>query len=190
MNIVNRYAKIVCWCFLILFLSISGIAFHSFAKEAKGQIIEKGEETSENDKAYEVTGPLTITVILERVYLDGEVSEEIKEETIWSMEDFWAQYEGWQLIDQDEEQVVFQQRIEDISPLLKANGYFGITEDGTFSIFNGKPETENVIQSFFQIDVDKLESRQHEELIRGIPVKSKDKYVEVMEVFKPFSITQ
>ncbi|MBM6619726.1 intercompartmental signaling factor BofC [Bacillus sp. RD4P76] len=139
--------------------------------------------------AYEVTSPLNVTLILERIYLDGEVSEEIKEVSIQSMEDFWAEYSSWQLIDQDEEQMVFQKNIDDISPLLKANGYFGITENGVLTIFNGKPATDKVIQSFFQIDVKKLESHQHEELRKGIPIQSKDKYVEVLEVFKPFSVT-
>jgi forespore regulator of the sigma-K checkpoint len=132
--------------------------------------------------------PQTITVILERVFLDGEVSEEIVEETIWSMEDFWAQYEDWQLVHQDEEQIVFQQHVDDISPLLKSNGYFGITEDGILSIFDGKPDQSNkVIQSFFQIDVHKLESRQHNLLKQGIKVGSKDEYINVIETYKTFT---
>jgi forespore regulator of the sigma-K checkpoint len=189
MNFVNQYAKWICFVFLLFFLTVSGIAFHSFAQDIKGQMNDRSEAQS-NNNAFQVTGPLTVAVVLERIFLDGVVSEEIKEETIWSMEDFWAEYETWQLVDQDEEQIVFQQRVDDISPLLKSNGYFGITEDGLFSIFNGKPETENVIQSFFQIDMQKLESRQHEELKQGIPIESKDKYVQVLEGFKTFSVPQ
>ncbi|WP_246940781.1 BofC C-terminal domain-containing protein [Bacillus pinisoli] len=174
---LSQYTKIL-WLGLLLF-SLTGILITA-AEESKSPV-------PTNNEAQEVTGPLTITVILERVYLDGEVSEEIKEETIWSMEDFWSEYESWQLVDQDEDLVVFQQNIDDISPLLKANGYFGITSNGTLTIFNGKPSIDNVIQSFYQIDVSRLESRQHEELKQGIPIQSKDNYVEVLEVFKPFS---
>ncbi|KAA0549567.1 Forespore regulator of the sigma-K checkpoint, BofC [Bacillus sp. BGMRC 2118] len=139
--------------------------------------------------AFEVTSPIKMTLILERIYLDGEVSEEIKEVSIQSMEDFMEEYSSWQMIDQNDEQMVFQKNIDDISPLLKANGYFGITKNGVLTIFNGKPATDKVIQSFFQIDVKKLESHQHEELRKGIPIQSKDKYVEVLEVFKPFSVS-
>jgi len=53
----------------------------------------------------------SVRVILSRVYLDGEISEEIVEEIILSMEDFWAEYAEWKLIDQDEAQVIFQQNI-------------------------------------------------------------------------------
>ncbi|MBD1381223.1 intercompartmental signaling factor BofC [Metabacillus arenae] len=141
-----------------------------------------------DQQAKEVTGPLEVTVVMERVYLDGEVSEEIKQEKILAMEDFWAEYKDWQLVYQDEDQIVFQQEINDISPLLKSNGYFGVTEDGTLSIFNGKPnETNEIIQSFFQIDVKKLESRKHSELRKGIRVNSKEKYEKVLKAYKPYS---
>jgi len=141
-----------------------------------------------DEKKSEVGDAVTVTVILERFYLDGEVSEELIEETIWSMEDFWAQYEDWQLVYQDEEQLVFQQHVDDISPLLKTNGYFGIDEEGVLSIFNGKPDQSNkIIQSFFQIDVEKLESRQHELLKKGIKVGSKDEYMNVLETFKTYT---
>lgn len=133
--------------------------------------------------------PTDITVILERVYLDGEVSEELIKESITSMKDFLLEYEDWQLVHHDEEQIVFQQRIDDISPLLKTNGYFGITEDGILTIFNGKPNKSKnkVIQSFFQIDVGKLESYQHKLLQKGIKVGTKDEYMNVIETYKTFT---
>ncbi|MED4016383.1 MULTISPECIES: intercompartmental signaling factor BofC [Sutcliffiella] len=142
----------------------------------------------ELDEAYEVNGPLKLTVVLERIYVDGEVSEEVLEETIWAMEDFWADYEDWQLVTQDEEQVVFQMHIDDISPLLKSNGYFGITEEGILTIFDGKPDAKSkIIQSFYQIDVEKLESHKHNLLKNGIKVFSKDEYEQVLEAFKAYS---
>ncbi|GIN22657.1 MAG TPA: regulator [Bacillus bacterium] len=132
--------------------------------------------------------PLELTVHLKRVYLDGEESEEVVKELIFALEDFWAKYETWQLVDMDEDRLIFEKKIDDISPLLKMNGYFGITDDGTLSLFNGKPEESDVIQSFFQIDVKKLESSQHMKLMQGIPVKSKEKYTEVVESMKKYSI--
>jgi len=131
--------------------------------------------------------PLGITVILERVYLDGEISEEQVEETVRSLEDLWLRYDGWQFISMDEDTVVFKQNVDDISPLLKANGYFGITEDGVLTIFNGRPDESRIIQSFFQIDVGKLESRKRLQLIKGIPIKTKDQYEKVIEAFKPYT---
>jgi forespore regulator of the sigma-K checkpoint len=131
--------------------------------------------------------PLTLEVVLQRIYLDGELGEEVTYETIFSLEDLKASYENWQLIDQNEEKIVFQRKVDDISPLLKTNGYFGITGDGTLSIFNGKPETNEVIQSFFQIDIKKLESRKQDELMHGIKIQTKDQYLQVIKTFETYS---
>jgi forespore regulator of the sigma-K checkpoint len=132
-----------------------------------------------------------MNVILERIYLDGEVSEEITEETVVSMKDIWKKYKGWQLVDMDDEQIVFQKPVNDISPLSKANGYFGLTKDGTLSIFEGKPnKSSRVIQSFFQIDIKKLESHQHEQLKKGIRVVSKSRYKDIIETYRDFALFQ
>ncbi|MDT9025365.1 MULTISPECIES: intercompartmental signaling factor BofC [Rossellomorea] len=169
--------------FMVMLL-IGAFYFTFFYTEEK-QAADGGEL---NETPAEVASAHTITVILERVYMDGEVSEEIVQETIWSMEDFWAAYEDWQLVDMTEEQVVFQKQMDDISPLLKTNGYFGISDNGVLSIFNGKPGQAEIIQSFFQIDVEKLESKRHDDLVKGIPIKSKQEYEEVLEQFKAYSV--
>jgi forespore regulator of the sigma-K checkpoint len=128
-----------------------------------------------------------ITVILQRVFLDGEVSEEIVTETDKPVSKILDKYDQWQLFDLKKDKLIFRDYVDDISPLLKANGYFGLTEEGILSIFNGKPQNSKIIQSFFQIDVGKLESRKKQQLKNGIPVKTKDRYQEVLETFKPYS---
>ncbi|OIK16994.1 regulator [Bacillus sp. MUM 116] len=143
--------------------------------------------TQENHLEQQSTEPLQLTVILQRVYLDGEISEVVVQETSWSPENFWAKYDQWQLVERDGEKFVFRKKVDDISPLLKANGYFGITNEGVLTIFNGRPGLSRIIQSFFQIDIKKLESKKQEELLQGIPIKTKDRYVEVLETFKHYS---
>jgi forespore regulator of the sigma-K checkpoint len=168
----------------MVFLLLGAFYFTFFHEDKK----EAAERTKDTEELTEVeTSAHTVKVVLKRTYLDGEVSEEVVQETIWSMEDFWAQYEQWDLVDMNEERIIFQQEIDDISPLLKTNGFFGISDKGVLSIFNGKPGQSEIIQSFFQLDVKKLESKKHEELVKGIPVKSKQEYQAVIESFKPYS---
>lgn len=131
--------------------------------------------------------PVEVEVVLKCIYLDGEISEETVTEKIYILENFWAKYDDWQFIGMEKSKLVFQKQMNDISPLLKANGYFGVTEDGTLSIFNGRPYKSHIIQSFFQIDVGKLESQIRKELKKGIPIKTKDRYEEVLETFKTYS---
>ncbi|WP_338470376.1 BofC C-terminal domain-containing protein [Niallia sp. XMNu-256] len=157
---------------LVLVGFLFGLQNHAFA------------ETESNEEKRQ---PFTVEVILKCLYMDGEISEETVTETIYSMENFWAKYDDWQYIGMENNKMVFQKRADDISPLLKSNGYFGVTDDGILSIFNGKPYKSHIIQSFFQIDVGKLESTKREELKNGIPVKTKDRYVEVLETYKNYS---
>lgn len=132
--------------------------------------------------------PLKLNVTLRRVYLDGEISEEKVSETVLALEDFWAKYEAWQLVDMNENMMLFELKIDDISPLLKLNGFFGIANDGTLSIFNGNPQQDDIIQSFFQIDIRKLEGKKQLQLKQGIPVKTKKDFVEVLETMKQYSV--
>lgn len=163
-----------------------------------GLLIGSVDQQSVQVQAKEITNqepvlseqPLELTIHLKRVYLDGEASEEVVKETIFALEDFWAKYDSWQLVDMNEDHLLFEKKVDDISPLLKMNGYFGITDDGTLSIFNGKPEQSDVIQSFFQIDIKKLESSQHMKLMQGIPVKSKEEFAKVVKSMKKYSIEE
>ena len=164
---------------LCILMGLIGFGFPPIS----GPVVAEQPENPLDDGA----GPFELTVILERYYLDGEISEEQVKETIWSIDDFWLRYEGWQYIGMNEKTVVFKQYIDDISPLLKANGYFGLTEDGVLTIFNGHPGQSKIIQSFFQIDVGKLESRKRQQLQNGIPIKTKDQYEKVLETFKPYT---
>lgn len=170
--------------FFMLVGSMYVVGFHT-VKDVK--IDKEYGHSIEVEEAYPVTSPLTVEVNLRRVYLDGEVSVEVLKDTIWSMEDFWAQYKDWQLVDQNGERILFEKKINDISPLLKMTGYFGLSQDGTLSIYKGKPDKEEIIQSFFQIDVKKVESYLQKQLKIGIPVKSKENYQKVIEVFKTYS---
>jgi forespore regulator of the sigma-K checkpoint len=162
---------LVCVLVLVIFL-VGRVQTQAFA------------EAQFNDEG---NTPITVELHLKCMYIDGEISDETVKETIYSMENFWAKYEDWQFIGLENDKLVFHKKTDDISPLLKANGYFGVTDDGILSIFNGKPYKSHIIQSFFQIDVGKLESRKREELIKGIPIKTKDRYVEVLETFKTYS---
>jgi forespore regulator of the sigma-K checkpoint len=176
--------SIVSLLLCVLFISTGFMIWNATVSE--GSQIET--EAEPVDAA--VMGPQTIDVILERVYLDGETSQERIQETIWSTEDFWAFYEEWLLVDSNESEMIFRKEIDDISPLLKMNGYFGITEEGILSIYEGEPTKDRVIQSFFQLDTSKLKSQQHLDLMKGIPVQDLKNYEEVLSVFGQYKSKQ
>lgn len=136
-------------------------------------------------QAAELATPI-FKITLQSIFLDGELTEEIIFKETASAEEVMKQYSEWELVKQTEKELIFQKQINDISPLLKANGYFGLTEDGVLSIFNGRPNDSDVIHSFFQIDVDMLEVKKQNELSNGIRINDKEQFQAVLETFKPY----
>lgn len=153
---------------------------------------EKKRSNDGEQGVHERTGPITVDVHLKRVYLDGRTIVNVKPVTIWSMEDFRARFSDWERVDQDRNKVVFKKDINDISPLLKTSGYFGLSEDHTLKIYKGKPENKRedkrAIHTFFQIDVKELESELKHDLENGIPVKTKARYQKVIRTLKPYTM--
>lgn len=141
------------------------------------------------ERAEAYTGEEGVTVFLERVYVDGVVSQEVVHHSNSSKEDILSGYEPWRLIKESDNEMVLRTYVDDISPLLKTNGYFGISVDNILSIYEGEPnQSTRVIQSFFQIDVEKLESYHRQKLKKGIRVHTKDEYVALMQFFKGYSL--
>lgn len=175
---------------LMVLLIVGAFALVYVSAEEEKPVEAEEKESKSQETLAEVivpSSPIRLEVVLRRVYFDGETSEESIEEEILAMEDFWSKYSGWNLQEMDQGHIVFQKRVNDISPLLKANGYFGVTKEGTLSIFNGKPVEDEVIQSFYQLDLYKLESVKQKQLQQGIRIRTKQQYEEVLETFKPYS---
>ncbi|WP_102026901.1 BofC C-terminal domain-containing protein [Salirhabdus sp. Marseille-P4669] len=171
--------KKITFLFPIAAIFISIVSIHTFA----------GEDV-ENDKPSWQRDPLVLEVVLQKQYIDGSMEQETKEQTVWSLEDFWAGYADWTVMEQEEGRVVFQKKINDLSPTVKQNGYFGLDENNVLSIFDGKPENDNVIKAFYQINVEKLESYRMDQLEKGIKINKKDTFDNVMETFKEFASSE
>ncbi|WP_058307266.1 BofC C-terminal domain-containing protein [Gracilibacillus massiliensis] len=162
----------------VVVLIIGVIGFQTLLNTEEIEKTEEGAPVVAQD-------PLTIELTLETHYIDGKVEREHFEETIASMQDFWSEYEEWQVMEQKEGFMRFRKEVDDISPYLKANGYFGI-KDGTLTIFEGVPLQEAAVQSFYQIDTEELETHLYEKLKEGIKIDNKQDYTEVLETFRSY----
>ncbi|AJD91639.1 hypothetical protein JMA_23220 [Jeotgalibacillus malaysiensis] len=66
---------------------------------------------------------LTLNLSVETVYQDGEKGIEQRTETYEAMEDFFATYKDWQIIDMNNELITLRTTENTVSPLLKWSGY-------------------------------------------------------------------
>ncbi|WP_062513856.1 BofC C-terminal domain-containing protein [Halobacillus sp. KGW1] len=149
---------------------------HPFQRNIDGKVSESSTEETRVQ-----VEPLTLIVVLKKHYRDGVTETTQEEETIWSMPDFWAEYAGWTVEEQEVGKIVFQRQVEDISPLTKSQGYFGLNKDGELAVFQGLPDHGEVIESFKPVPVKPLESKYKNKLKTGIKIKDFRHFEQVVQ---------
>ncbi|MBO9609709.1 MAG: BofC C-terminal domain-containing protein [Paenibacillaceae bacterium] len=89
--------------------------------------------------------------------------------------------------------VEFSAAIEDLSPHCKEHAYFGIDRNGNLSLFDGVPAGEQIIRTFFQLNVQQLKSSlPHDmwnQLYEGIRITDLAEYNSVLSTFSDFALS-
>lgn len=97
----------------------------------------------------------------------------------------------WQGMIGAEGDVWFEQHINELSEACKNNGYFGIDQQGNLSLFEGSPDKEKVLKTFFQLDVETMESSLPPDVLlhlhQGIRIQDLDEYNSVLSTFSEFA---
>ncbi|MCZ1183002.1 hypothetical protein CHH77_05310 [Shouchella clausii] len=136
-----------------------------------GTFIILGEDAS-NDSPQVANPPNATEVLRETVFADGNIRTERVEETIWAIDDFWAEYEEWQLVDQSNHFVHFRKTILDLSPEVKEDGYLGIDADRGIVLYTGAQEAGQIVTRYSEIEAAKLSESDVAALEQGIRIES------------------
>lgn len=87
-----------------------------------------------------------------------------------------------------------EEYVEDATEACLQNEYIGIDNSGNLSLFEGKPQEKKVIKTFFQLDVETMESVLPEEVLKqlnqGIRVQDTSEYNSVLSTFSDFAVEQ
>jgi forespore regulator of the sigma-K checkpoint len=94
----------------------------------------------------------------------------------------------------EQDKVTFIKHVEDLSPSCKAQAYMGLDEKGSLSLFNGMPAADNVIRTFFQLDIRYLESSLPKETLKqlqdGIRITDMAEYNSVLSTFSDYAMVE
>nr|WP_255570596.1 BofC C-terminal domain-containing protein [Cohnella sp. CFH 77786] len=97
----------------------------------------------------------------------------------------------WEASFETSGRLVLQENVEDLSPACRQTAYIGMDADGNLSLFDGPPRKDNVVRTFFQLDIRSLESslskEKLHELADGIRVSDRDEYRSVLSSFSDFA---
>ncbi|MBD3917779.1 BofC C-terminal domain-containing protein [Paenibacillus sp. PR3] len=88
--------------------------------------------------------------------------------------------------------LVLEERVSDLSEACKQRAVFGVDRAGRLTLYDGPPKKEKVVRTFYQLDVNFMESSLPEEEIKrltnGIRIEDKETYYSVLSSFSDFAI--
>lgn len=131
------------------------------------------------------------SVELRRVYLCGDERETLGTMGSRQVLGLMREHPEWTAMLEPDGQVIMEERIDDLSDACKKTATFSMDKSGRLSLFDGPPKKEKVLRTFFQLDVNFMESslprEQLDQLTAGIRVTDKDEYNSVLSTFSDFA---
>lgn len=130
-----------------------------------------------------------IQLRLLRTYLCGVKTEE-QRQTEQTLAQVLAEHNGWEIVSAQEGHLVLHKMVNDLAPSCKENGYFGLSGDGFLTLFDGLPREQKIVQAFYPLDLEKMESSlpkaEVELLKQGIRVRDLAEYNSVLSTYDDF----
>jgi forespore regulator of the sigma-K checkpoint len=129
-----------------------------------------------------------------KTYVCGEERQELGQLQPDGIAKLHAEHPEWTLRLDGDGMVLFTQSVDDMSPACKEKAFFGIDDKGNLSLFDGVPDKDNVIRTFFQLNIGQLESAlPHDtvnQLYGGIRVKDMDEYNSILSTFSDYAVEE
>ncbi|MEK3966552.1 MULTISPECIES: BofC C-terminal domain-containing protein [Paenibacillus] len=153
---------------------------------------EKGTLNNEQLLQTITQSGLSRTVHLKTTYVSGEeiqtlpgVKNPLQLKTIINEHPEWS---GWISSEGD---LWLEQKVNDLSTMIKNKAYIGVDAFGNLTLFKGPPVQEKVLKTFFQMDMGSLKSSLPEniwkELHEGIRVQDIEEYNSVLSTFSDYA---
>lgn len=137
-------------------------------------------------------GGISRTVHLQTTYVTGEEVQTLP--GVKSPAQLIAlieEHPGWNGWISKEGDLWLEQRVNDLSPLTKKDAYIGVDEQGNLTLFKGPPAGEEVLKTFFQMDMGSMKSSLPEEIWKqlheGIRVQDIGEYNSVLSTFSDYA---
>ncbi|PWV91976.1 forespore regulator of the sigma-K checkpoint [Paenibacillus cellulosilyticus] len=88
--------------------------------------------------------------------------------------------------------LILEERVSDLSEACKQHAVIGLDHAGRLTLYDGPPKKEKVVRTFYQLDVNFMESSLPEEEIKrltnGIRIEDKETYYSVLSSFSDFAL--
>ncbi len=137
-------------------------------------------------------GSASAAVTMKRVYLCGEEIRPLGVMDPPSVLKLLGSHPGWEAGFDEKGGVVVTERIDDLSEACKQSATFGVDDGGSLTLFEGPPSDEKVMKTFFQLDLQYMEStlpkQERDKLLSGIRVQDRDEFNSVLSTYNDFAL--
>lgn len=152
---------------------------------------QSGEHAVEDASSLQEEVPYTVTK--HSIYVCGEETSDLGTWTGREIMDWLQESPGREWEWQEHQHVKLTEHVLDLAPACKGEVYFGLDTEGNLSLFEGAPGSNNkVLQTFFQIDIEYLESSLPQQtvnsLYEGIRIHDYEEYNSVLSTFAGFAV--
>ncbi|MCS7458705.1 BofC C-terminal domain-containing protein [Paenibacillus doosanensis] len=159
-----------------------------------GRQVKPSEQSEEEVKAMLKQMEGQREAFTKKAYVCGDELQMLGSMSASQIFDYHKKHPALTVVLGEDGRVYFTERVDDLSPQCKTNAYFGLDAQGNLSLFEGVPEGKQVIRTFFQLNIEFLESSLPSEtvkqLYRGIPVSNLDEYNSVLSTFADFAVEE
>lgn len=132
-----------------------------------------------------------VEVILHRVYWCGQQTRLLGRLTATEAAGLLKAKRDWGAEFDSAGRLVLEETADDPLPSCRENAFIAMDREGNLALFDGPPRKDNVVRTFFQLDVKSLETGMSKERLRelaqGIRVADKDEYDSVLSVFSDYA---
>ncbi len=135
-----------------------------------------------------------LAVELRRVYLCGEEVQRLGKMTAKQTIRLMQRHPEWSGHLSPSGTVTLVEQIDDLSPACKESAVFGIDHEGRLSLFDGPPERQKVLRTFYQLDVRYMESSLPKEridaLLHGIRISDVDELNSILSTYSDYALPE
>ena len=137
-------------------------------------------------------GDAPSAVRMKKVYLCGEETRLLGMKTPGEVLGLLRAHPEWTAEMDEERSIVLTETVDDLSDACRGSATFGVDSGGNLTLFQGPPKEEKVMKTFYQLDLQYLESslpkNELDKLLSGIRVQDRDEFNSVLSTYNDYAL--
>ncbi|SYX82262.1 BofC C-terminal domain-containing protein [Paenibacillus alvei] len=133
-------------------------------------------------------------VIARKQYICGKNDEVLGTKPTRDIIQLVLNHPDWSVSMDANGRVILEEQVEELSGTCKDKAHISLDKDGNLTLYDGPPEGGKVIRTFFQLDVESMESslppKVMKQLYQGIRITDVDAYHSVLSTFSDYAIEE